>query len=414
MKITNIKTYLITSEKSVLFIVLSLIALAGFIYSLVLGEQLRFQDEGHYLRMANNLIKHKIYSYDINAIYPTAFHPPGYTIIIASVIALGGGILTLRMLNFLSLCLCIFIIFHILKKHDFSFGARWLPVIIFCYPVLFFTASTIYPQIIAATIFVFIIYIADNSAPKSLNAIFTGGLYGMLILISPSFIMVLPVMIITHYILKGRFSFKYIMAFILGIAIILTPWAIRNYIVFHRFVLLSNNAGKTFILGNSENARPNTGEGIDLSKYDNEIKRLDLDEVDADRYYKKKAFEWIKNNPKDFIKLYLLKFFNYFNYRNELATKIEQSKLRDIVMFFTYYPILLLAMLRALFIKRYPLKNIEILFIIFYIMSAFSNALFLPRIRYRLPFDILLICLSAATLDYIKSYLKNIAKPTTN
>lgn len=81
--------------------------------------------------------------------------------------------------------------------------------------------------------------------------------------------------------------------------------------------------GKTFILGNCENSEPNKGEGIDLSKYDNEIKRLNLDEVDADRYYKKKAFEWIQNNPKDFMKLYLLKFFNYFNYRNELIPKVK-------------------------------------------------------------------------------------------
>jgi len=191
----------------------------------------------------------------------------------------------------------------------------------------------------------------------------------------------------------------------------MTPWVIRNYMVFNRFVLLSNNAGKTFILGNSENARPNTGEGIDLSKYDNEIKRLNLDEVETDKYYKKKAFEWIKNNPSDFLKLYIMKFFNYFNYRNELATKSQQSSFRDFIVFITYYPILILAVIRLFFIKRYPIRDIELLFMAFYLMSALANALFLPRIRYRLPYDLLLICLSAISLDYLKTYFKKKSNP---
>jgi len=405
--VKGMSNYIDKSQYSILIIVLSFILIGGLIYALILGDQLRFQDEGHYMRMANNLIKHRIYSYDINAIYPTAFHPPGYALIIASILWLGGGILSLRMLNFISLCISIYLIFCILKRHGLETAAKWVPLIVICYPVIFFTASTIYPQIIATTIFVLVIYLTDKYEPKASNAILKGVFYGALILISPSFIMVLPVMLIAHFILKKRFSIVYIMSFILGIAIVLTPWGIRNYLVFHRFVLLSNNGGKTFILGNSENSEPNKGEGIDISKYDNEIKRLNLDEVDADKYYKKKAFEWIQNHPKDFLKLYVLKFLNYFNYRNELATKSEESKLRDIIMFFTYYPILILVFIRLILVKKYPLKDMEVLFLLFYIMSAFANALFLPRIRYRLPYDMLLIGVAAASFNYLRHLLKH-------
>lgn len=393
------------SQYSVLLSVISFIIIGGLIYSLILGDRLRFQDEGHYLRMANNLIKHKIYSYDIYAVHPTAFHPPGYALIIATFLWFGGGILSLRMVNFISLIICVYLLFSILKRHGLDTGAKWTPVIILCYPVLFFTASTIYPQIIATTIFVSIIYLTDKYEAKTSIALLKGMLYGVLILISPSFTMVLPIMLIAHFILKKRLSLIYILCFFLGIVIILTPWVIRNYLVFHRFVVLSNNGGKTFILGNCENSKPNKGEGIDISRYDNEIKRLNLDEVDTDRYYKKKAFEWIQNNPKDFIKLYSLKLLNYFNYRNELATKSEESKLRDIVMFLTYYPILILVLIRIFLIKRYPLKNIEILFLLFYLMSAFTNALFLPRIRYRLPYDMLLIGVAATSIHYLTGLL---------
>jgi len=399
------------SDRAILYSVVAFVIIGGFIYSLILGDKLRFQDEGHYLRMANNLIKNRIYSYDINGVYPTAFHPPGYTLILASSISLGGGFVTLRMLNFICLGISIILLSGILKKYGFPLGAKWVPLMLLYYPVIFFTASTLYPQIIATTLFILTIYLVDRWSLKFWDVFFVGLIYGFLILISPSFILVLPVMFIAPYLLKKNISIRFIIFFLLGISLIMTPWVIRNYMVFNRFVLLSNNAGKTFILGNSENARPNTGEGIDLSRYDNEIKQLNLDEVETDKYYKKKAFEWIRNNPSDFLKLYIMKFFNYFNYRNELATKSQQSSLRDFIVFITYYPLLILALIRLVFIKRYPVRDIELLFMAFYLMSAFANALFLTRIRYRLPYDLLLICLSAISLDYLKIYFKTKTNP---
>ena len=42
-------------------------------------------------------------------------------------------------------------------------------------------------------------------------------------------------------------------------------------------------------------------------------------------------------------KLYSAKFLNYFNYRNELATKHEQNRIYDLIMLATYYPLLILS-----------------------------------------------------------------------
>lgn len=392
------------SNKILLYCILLLIILGGFVYSLILWDQIRFQDEGHYLRMTNNIIKNRIYSYDIHGKVPTTFHPPGYSLILASIISIGGGFLSLRMLNFISLALCIILMVAILKKHGYETGEKWVPLIVLCYPVIFFTASTIYPQIIATALFLLIIYLTDNIVLKPFNIVLTGLIYGALLLISPSFILTIPMMLALPYVLKRQTTRLHFLYFIIGFMVVLTPWIIRNYILFDRLVVLSSNAGKTFILGNSENSEPNKGESVDISKYDREIKRLNLDEIDADRYYREKAFEWIKNNPSRALKLYVLKFFNYFNYRNELATRAQQSQLRDFIMFITYYPLLLLALFRFFLIRRYPLTKIEFVFILFYLLSAFTNALFLPRIRYRLPFDFLLICLVAISLDYIKQF----------
>jgi hypothetical protein len=391
------------------------VILGGILYSYILGDQIRFQDEKHYLKLANNLIKHSIYSYDDNAIVPTTFHPPGYPLILASIVSIGGGFFTLRMVNFVFLACCIILLAAILKKHGYETGARWAPLIVLCYPVLFYTASTLYPQIIATAIFLFIIYMIDAFSLSLRKAFIAGVLYGLLLMISPSFVLMCPVVLAAPYILRKSVPRLYLIGLIIGVIAVLTPWVVRNYLVFDRFVLLSSNAGKTFILGNSENSKPNEGESVDVSRYTNEIKEKELDEIDGDKYYKAKAFEWIKNNPRDAAMLYLRKLLNYFNFRNDLATRTEQSALRDVIMFVTYYAILLFALFRLCLIKRYPLQQIEIFLIIVYLMSAVMNAFFLPRIRYRLPYDVLLICFSAITLDYMKRYFsKNQSKVREN
>jgi hypothetical protein len=414
-KVADVVRYNSNFSKIIVCLSLLFVILGGILYSYILGDQIRFQDEKHYLKLANNLIKHSIYSYDDNAIVPTTFHPPGYPLILASIVSIGGGFFTLRMVNFVFLACCIILLAAILKKHGYETGARWAPLIVLCYPVLFYTASTLYPQIIATAIFLFIIYMIDAFSLSLRKAFIAGVLYGLLLMISPSFVLMCPVVLAAPYILRKSVPRLYLIGLIIGVIAVLTPWVVRNYLVFDRFVLLSSNAGKTFILGNSENSKPNEGESVDVSRYTNEIKEKELDEIDGDKYYKAKAFEWIKNNPRDAAMLYLRKLLNYFNFRNDLATRTEQSALRDVIMFVTYYAILLFALFRLCLIKRYPLQQIEIFLIIVYLMSAVMNAFFLPRIRYRLPYDVLLICFSAITLDYMKRYFsKNQSKVREN
>jgi hypothetical protein len=60
-------------------------------------------------------------------------------------------------------------------------------------------------------------------------------------------------------------------------------------------------------------------------------------------------------------------------------------------MFLTYYPLLLCLIFRLFCIHKQPLSRIEVLFVLLYFGSALFYSVFIPRIRYRLPFDVLLI-----------------------
>ena len=91
------------------------------------------------------------------------------------------------------------------------------------------------------------------------------------------------------------------------------------------------------------------------------------------------------------MKLYLLKFLNYFNFRNTFWVESEFNFFRSVIMFITYYPLLLCLIFRLFYIHRQPLRHVEILFVLLYFGSAFFYSIFIPRIRFRLPFDVLLI-----------------------
>jgi len=59
-------------------------------------------------------------------------------------------------------------------------------------------------------------------------------------------------------------------------------------------------------------------------------------------------------------------------------------------------------------LQQFPMTKIELTFIVIYFFSAFMNAFFLARIRYRLSFDFLMIGVAGAFLGQIlKAWIGN-------
>ena len=385
-------------------VVSSVIIVCGLLYSLILGDAIRFLDEKHYLSIAQSLVNSLEFS---EFGQPTAFHPLGYPLMLAIFLKLGANIFFLRLLNFIFLAACAYLLYLILlKRANLVYGAVIAPFLVLCYPVLFYTAGTLYPQMVSSALFLFILLQLTN--PEQRQFFLNGTLTGLLILIVPSFLGYVPI-IAGLPILFGKKPFTAkIILFLLGVILVVGCWTLRNYIVFNRFVLLSTNMGMTILLGNSENAAPNIGMSTDISKYFNEVEERRLDEVDADRYYRSKAVEWILNHPGRVTSLYFQKFLNYFNFYNELTTSEVEATWKNVVMFFTYYPLLLLMLIRIALFQKFPMTKIELTFIVIYFFSAFMNAFFLARIRYRLSFDFLMIGVAGAFLGQIlKAWIGN-------
>lgn len=405
-------TVLDKNHRFLLFLMIGLELVGGIVYSIYLGSELPYYDEREYFTLAKNLADNGSFSYDGET--PSAFRPPGYPLFLALFIFVGGGVVVCRIVNFVALAGCIYLTNAILQK-QFSNRAGLLgAALILGYPVLSYTAGTLYPQTIGSFLLVSIFYLLFNRDENSLRPyVLIGICFGILLLLIPSFSFVLLTVFLWVFYYRSTVRFKAAAAVAVTPAIMMGLWSLRCYVIFHAFVFGSANSGLMLLLGNSENTTPNSGPNADISRYSD---AAPPGEIGRDAFFKAKAVEYIKNNQGRVAELYVLKVLNYFNYRNDLATKSEMSTTRDLVMLATYGPLLLLFLIRLLYWRRHPFSRFEILVVFVYLSNAFFAAIFFPRVRYRLPFDFLMIWIVAGFIDtWIRSRRQTQANlpPTT-
>lgn len=399
MQTTIKKSVSLIEQKSryILAVLVSAVILSGALYSVYLGNNLRYDDENDYYKLATNIVL--IHQYSSDGKNPDAFRPPGYPLFLSLFMFLGANIVCLRILNFIALAACIYLLYKIIEKQSSPFAAIVSAILVVCYPVMFYAAGTLYPQTLTSFLFLLIIYLLTGNTDSNKIFFLTGLLFGCLILTDPTFIFALFIFAAWFLFFKERTKAKKFLITIITSFLVIGVMSARNYAVFGSFVFVSSNAGYVLLVGNSENTTPNAGPNADISKYIKEAERLNLKDIELDEYYKSKAIEFILSHKKQAIKLYFQKFLNHFNYRNELATKIEESSAKDFLMLVTYGPLLLLFIFRIFLARLFKLSSFEFLLISLYFAKAFFMAIFFTRIRYRLPFDFLLIGVVAMFLS---------------
>ncbi len=147
--------------------------------------------------------------------------------------------------------------------------------------------------------------------------------------------------------------------------------------------------------GNSPATGSNTGPQVPIWQLAPQAAALP-DELGRENGYKQAAVAWIRTNPKQAAVLYVKKTLNWFNFRTNLYTAGKSSKLYDVLIAASYYPLLLAALAAPFFIPAQ--RQLQTFFAAQYLTAALGYAIFFTRIRYRLPYDYLLIVLAAATV----------------
>lgn len=339
---------------------------------------------------------------------PSTSRPPGYPLVIAPLQRIAERPILPKVANVLFLVVTAMLVGAIARL--ISGSSRAVPLsygIILLFPIVHYSSGTLYPQIFGSMLFALIVYVLIRFPGRRWAQLVAGLSFGLLMLAVPAFLLMAP-LLAAYLVWPGgegrswrdrlREGVPGVAVFIIATALVLAPWIARNAVVFGKFIPLSTNSGLMLIQGNSEGAGPNSGPTTDFSNYVQEARAAGMNRIETDAFFRRSALAWIAEHPGKALRLYLLKTLNYFNFWNDLATESEVSRDKQVVSFATYYPLLLLAMARLLLMRRFPIGRGELLLLALYLANAPLGAIFYHRIRYRIPFDFLLIAVVAAFL----------------
>jgi hypothetical protein len=379
---------------------LLLYILAGFIYSAVLAPIARFPDESEYLKLSYNLIHGPGFSMD--GVHLTACRPPGYAFFLSAIRAFGGHYFCFRIAQFLLLGGTVFLAYQLSSEKKEAAGLLIVTGLAICYPILFYASGTLYPQTLSAFLFILALLLLLKAKGKSSISFGSGLVFGLLILVVPTFLLTLGVVVLVARYLQIVRS-RDVVLVLLAAGLMAGTWTLRNAVIFHRFVPVASNSGVNLLMGNNEQATPfaaaaNTG----MEPYYQQEKDLGMDEFQADQFYKQAALDWIKANPGRALLLYFEKVLNFFNVFNVYVpgNHEEISFWKQIVMAGSYLLLIGLLCWRLSDLRQFPLVPREKLFLAIYVLSAFTSAIFFTRIRHRIPYDYLLIAIVAHYLSY--------------
>jgi len=392
-KLHKINLFIENHHKAIALALLLWLLCMGLLYSSLLGDALRFADERHYHTIAENMIANGLYS--LNGEDVTAFRPPVWPTFIAIFKYFDTNVFLLRLVSYFLYALTLLVLYNLLLRLYNPTTAIVAIVIASFYPFFFYTAGTFYPQTLAALLFLLLLYLATVGHFSFVKALLFGLVGGLLALTVPPFFVISGLIVfwlIYHVLRKDGVAPKRLINPVLAgsiIVFIVLAWSYRNYVVFDDFIMISSNLGINLLLGNSIHSGMDTGVMVDLSAY--KAGTAQLNEAQLNRHYTNAALSYITANPVEAASKYVLKVLNYFNYSNNLATASERNFWKTVLGFISYMPLLVAFFLRIYFYKSKKTTKFECLCIFLYIFNAFFMALFFTRIRFRLPFDYLLI-----------------------
>jgi hypothetical protein len=387
------------SRKNLKIFFVALLVLEGVASLLLSGRKLRYPDERQYLKLAERMHDGQGYVNDRGE--PTAQWPPGYPFFLSLVFRISRDPIALKTANLLLLALII----GLLPKFDLT-RAVWDGVLtngqIALYPLFFYCACTLYPQILGSLILIFFLYLLTNRPPSGAAAFAAGAVLGAGGLVIPYFLMLLPICLIWLYWQEKGPIFRRALRpalLVAGMLVALAPWTARNWAHFRTFVPVSTNGGINLLRGNYATVGPNNGVTSDIER---SVRPDSLaSETQRDAFYRRESLRWIRENKARALRLYFGKVANYFQFRNVLRVSSEDTFMRRTFLFVTYYPLLIVSLVRLLFRRRFPMDRTEGLFYWVYFGNAFVSAVFFTRIRFRVPFDFLLVAMVSTFLGRV-------------
>ena len=151
-----------------------------------------------------------------------------------------------------------------------------------------------------------------NKYKKTKCIIFFSFFSSLLILIRGEFFLFYFLTILYFFIFM-EMNFKSTIISLILVSILISPYLFRNYQIFNTLVL-TKSFGYNLLKGNNPSLKVEGDYEIikKIQISEKNIKANNNYEIHLDNLFKKKAIEFMKKDPLDYIKLYLKKFFSFF------------------------------------------------------------------------------------------------------
>lgn len=255
-KVRKSRTYIYLILILLLFAMVQSVVIGYYGEQWYLGDFAKMDnDDVKYIRSAWTLLDKQMFVYhDVNQ--PTVFIMPGYPFLLAFFMKLFGridGLIAVRYFQGLLQVISLYLIFRICKDifNDkialvaIFLNAIYLPEIV--------SANLILTEVVFKFLLVSLIFVSIKAIKsKSLYYYALGGaIWGLAILIRPT-ILAYPIVILTMWMVYKYSAREVIirtfLVLFIGITII-SPWCIRNYVVFSKFIPLTLSSGNPFLQG---------------------------------------------------------------------------------------------------------------------------------------------------------------------
>lgn len=256
---------------------------------------------------------------------PTAWEPPLYPFLIAGVFRIFGiytyaSAWVLLSINCIFSALTTIPVFWIAHRTFgprvalWSAGAWALNPWVWYWSVHWIWDTTFTPLILAL---IFLVALEMEQWPGWRGWVLFGVLWGVGALINPAMLPFLPFCGLWVWHRRYRRGLPSLAGVALSSCIfflVLTPWLVRNYEVFGRFVFIRDDFGLIFHLGNADMA-----DGILVAILQPNMNNLELEkfqhmgELAYSADCKRRALDWICTHPKRFVIISMKRMFYYWN-----------------------------------------------------------------------------------------------------
>jgi 4-amino-4-deoxy-L-arabinose transferase-like glycosyltransferase len=352
----------------------------------------------------------------------TAYEPIGYPLFISIFYRfLGYNIIIPKFLNVIFSVISIVLIYKISKLLINKQVALLSAFLYSIFPLSIIYTSVLSTEIIFTSIFLMIIYVISINNFSNFHNILLGILIGIASLIKP-FMLIFGFVCVFILFIRNRNFKKIIYSVIIinsFVIITISPWTMRNYLVFGRIIPVSTNGGYNMYTNNNPYANgawqdPFEIKNSPLKKYKNQSDPL-WDEIKVEEIGKKYAYNWIINNPKRFIyigleklrRVFLIHDDGYwavnnlkdgsFKYAYELSNMNRKIHITGIFITFIYL-IIIISLVKFRKLTFFDIIFIVVLFFLISIIFVFEG-----QPRYLFPYwPIFIISISNLTIIVIK------------